>query len=140
MIDPDNPWLLLPHTLAANPDAVVAIPVFSPSDPESTLVLKAKRHLRRLPPELAAHLARQEAAVSGGTQPTDLPTHLEVGRVLLTIPADLAENLRGPAGERHVLWLVAVKRDHYDAVKRQTETGIVLPDAANVKGLGIIKP
>jgi hypothetical protein len=139
-IDPNHPWLLLPHTLATNPEAIVALPVFSPADPNSSLVLKARTVNRRLPPDLAAHIAQQQAEASGGSAQIELPTHLVVGRLLLTVPADLAENLRGPVEDRHVAYLVVVRRDQYDAVKRQAETGIVLPDASTAKGLGIIKP
>lgn len=139
-LDPDNPWLLLPHTLATSPDSVAALPVFLPSDPNSTLVLKARTVNRHLPPDLAAHIAQSRATASGGSSQVELPTHITVGRVLLTIPADLAENLRGPVKDRHVVWLVAVKRGCYDDVARQARSGIVLPDAKTVSGLGIIKP
>lgn len=139
-VDPDNPWLLFPYTLATAPGSIVAIPVFSPVDPAQSLVLKAKTVNRQLPPDLAAHIAQQQATASGGSSQVELPTHLVVGRVLLTVPADLAENLRGPDSEKHVYFLVVVKRDQYDEVKRQSESGIVLPDAKTVNGLGIIKP
>lgn len=138
--NPDDPWVLFPFTLATAPGSIVAIPVFSPVDPAQSLVLKAKTVNRQLPPDLAAHIAREQAAASGGSSQVELPTHLVVGRLLLTIPADLANNLRGPDADKHCYYLVVVRRDQYDEVKRQSESGIVLPDAKTVSGLGIIKP
>lgn len=139
-VNPDDPWILFPFTLAANPGSIVAIPVFSPADPTQSLVLKSRTVNRQLPPDLAAHIAQQQAAASGGSSQVELPTHLIVGRLLLTVPADLAVNLRGPDSDKHVYYMVVVRRDHYDEVKRQSESGIVLPDAKTVQGLGIIKP
>lgn len=139
-VNPDDPWVLFPFTLATSPGSIVAIPVFSPADPTQSLVLKAKTVNRQLPPDLAAHIAQQQAAASGGSSQVELPTHLTVGRVLLTFPADLADNLKGPNADKHCYYLVVVRRDQYNEVRRQSESGIVLPDAKTVSGLGIIKP
>lgn len=141
ILDPNNPLHLVPATLATNPGAVAVIPVFSPAAPDQTLVLRSRVHLRRLPPELAAQLARQEAESRGNGAKVEPPTHLEVGRLLLTIPADLAKNLRGPVEQRHPLWIFSVHRAVYDDAIRQATTGIVLPGhVAASTGGGIIKP
>lgn len=145
ILDPRNPLHLVPATLATNPELVVVLPVFSPHDPNSTLVLSAKRHRRRIPPDLAVKIAQAQAAESGnGSERVELPTHMEVGRVLLTVPADVAENLRGPAQDRHPVYLFMVHRSAYDAAIRQAETGIILPSTgiptANDAGPRIVKP
>lgn len=147
--DPNNPWFLIPATLATNPDAVAALPVFAPHDPASTLVLASKTKVRRLPPDLAARIAQHHAESQGNGTKVELPTHMEVGRLLLTIPADIALNLRGPVAERHPVYLVVVRRDAYDATVAQTESRIVLPGQVQfrdqpippfVSGLSIVKP
>lgn len=146
-LDPNNPLHLIPAALSADPSLVVCLPVFHPAAPNATLVLSAKLRTRRIPPELAAQLAQAEheasGAGSGGNgQCVDLPTHMEVGRLLLTVPADIAENLRGPAVDRHPLFMIAVRREYYDAAVRQSESGIVLPGGVHVTGGrgGIVKP
>lgn len=139
ILDPTNPLHLIPVTLATNPSAVAVLAVFSPHAPEETLVLRARRHLRRLPPDLALQLAQAEAEAQGNGTKIDPPTHLETGRLLLTIPADMALNLRGPASERHPLYLFSVHRSVYDAAMRQADSGLVLPTSSSPGG-GIIKP
>jgi hypothetical protein len=141
-----DPWSLVPFMLATHPSAVAAIPIFAPHDPDSTLILRARRHSQRIPPELAARIAQSQAAAASGStsEASQLPTHIDVGRLLLTIPADVAENFRGPVLDRHVAYLVLVQRDAYDGAKRQAETGIVLPGGP-VNGTvspfrGIVKP
>lgn len=131
-IDLTDPWNLIPAMLGNSPGAVAAIPVQVPHDPDSSLVLTAKVRTQPIPRELAERIAQEQAAASGGTggpqhAESPLPTHIEVGRLLLAIPSDLARNLHGPVGERHVAYLVVVHREAYDAAARQAETGIVLP-------------
>jgi hypothetical protein len=139
--DPTNPLFLIPATLAADPDSVAVLPVFSPHDPESSLVLRARTKLRRLPPDLAAELARRDAAASGNGERAALPTHLEVGHLLLTVPADVAQNLCGPLAERHPIYLFLVRREAYDNAVRQADTGLVLPGpGVGMPGRGIVKP
>lgn len=142
-----DPWQLLPTMLATNPSAVFSLPIFVPHDPDSTLILRARKHTQRIPPELAARIAQSQAAAAGGsTQEAGvLPTHIEVGRLLLTIPSDIADNFRGPVSDRHVAYLVLVERGAYNAVARQAESGIVLPGPrpVSVNGNGrplIVKP
>ena len=140
-LDPRNPFDIIPATLATNPDLVACVPVFEPHSPDSTLVLAAKLRTRRLPPELAVQWAQSEHEAAGGNGgPVDVPTHIQVGRVLLTIPADMAANLRGPVAERHPLWLLSVHRSAYDEAMRQAESGIILPGGVSVPGGGIVKP
>lgn len=124
-----DPFQLLPLMLATNPSAVFSLPIFVPHDPDSTLILRAHKHTRRIPPELAARIAQsQAAAAGGGTQEAGiLPTHIEAGRLLLTIPSDIADNFRGPVSDRHVAYLVLVERGAYDGAVRQAQSGIVLP-------------
>lgn len=142
--DPLNPLWLIPAALAAAPGAVVVLPVFHPAAPAATLVLGAKTHTRRIPPEMAQQLAQQEADSQGNGKKVELPTHMEIGRVLLTVPADIALNLRGPAAERHPVFLFSVHRDFYDSAVRQAESGIVLASTVPVAGPDysgrIIKP
>lgn len=138
LLNPDNPLDLIPAMLATNPEAVAVISVFAPADPDSSLVLGAKTHRRRLPPDLAAKIASDESAANGNGTHVKPPTHIDVGRLLLTIPADLAKNLRGPASERHPLVLIAVHRDAYDMAVRQAQSGIVLPNAQIVAGGKVI--
>lgn len=141
--DPNNPFFLIPATLAANPGLVVCLPVFAPAIPDHSLVLSVKRRLRPIPPELAAQLAQQEARSNGGGDkgPIVPPSHIEVGRLLLTIPADMADNLRGPVEERHPVYLISVHRDAYEEAKRQSESGIILPSSGKVvPGSVIVKP
>lgn len=138
-LDPRNPFDLLPATLATNPHLVACIPVFEPHSPDSTLVLAAKLRNRRLPLDLAAQWARSEHEAAGGNGgPVDVPTHITVGRLLLTIPADVAANLRGPVEERHPLWLMSVHRSAFDDAMRQAQSGIIL--RASIIGGGIVKP
>ena len=148
MLNPDVPLDLLRGALAAYPDAVAVLPIFAPAAPDETLVLSAKIRTRRLPPDLAAKLAAEDAGATGnGTRPA-LPTHITVGRLLLTVPADIAENLCGPAAERHPMCLVIVHRDVYNEAMRQARSGIVLagpgampPGVPPVGGGGrIVKP
>lgn len=142
--DPFNPLWLIPAALATAPGSVVVLPVFHPAAPTATLVLGAKTHTRRIPPELAAQLAQQEADGQGNGKKVELPTHMEIGRVLLTVPADVALNLRGPVQERHPVFIFSVHRSFYESAVRQAESGIVL--ATNVPVAGpdypgrIIKP
>lgn len=140
-LDPNNPLHLISATLAHHPHLVVTLPVFAPHDPNGTLVLRARTRMRRLPPELAAQLAQMQAEARGNGTHVEPPTHIEVGNVLLTIPADMAENLRGPAVNRHPVYLISVHRSAYDAAMRQAETGLVLPGSP-VAGSGgiIVKP
>lgn len=143
LLDPNNPLHLIPAALSTDPSLIVCLPVFHPAAPDATLVLSAKLRIRRLPPELAAQLAQAEHEASGGNgQHVQPPTHMEVGRVLLTVPADIAENLRGPAEGRHPLFMIAVRREYYDAAIRQSQSGIVLPGGVHVAGGrgGIVKP
>lgn len=141
LLDPNNPLHLIPAALSTDPSLVVCLPVFHPAAPEHTLVLSSKLRTRRIPPELAAQLAQAEHEASGGNgQRIDLPTHMEVGRLLLTVPADIAENLRGPVVDRHPLFMIAVRREYYDAAVRQSQSGIVLPGGVHVAGGGIVKP
>lgn len=143
-IDPTNPLQLIPYALATNPGAVVVLPVFHPAAPNATMVLKSRTILRKLPPELAEQLTRQAAVEQGNGRRIELPTHLEMGRVLLTTPADIAANLRGPVQERHLLFLFSVHRDLYDDLMRRAESGLVLPSEVRMptsgSGGGIIKP
>lgn len=112
------------------------IPVFAPHDPGSTLVVKAKKRVQAIPPEIAAQIAAEEAKARGegnGSGPsnqdpyTTIPTHIELGRLLLNVPADVADNLRGPVLERHPIFLIMVHRGFYDQAVRQADSGIVLP-------------
>lgn len=128
-LDLTNPWQLLPGMLAMNPSAVVALPVFVPHDPSSTLIIMAKRRRQAITPDIARQLAPEV------TRPHDLPTHVDVGRLLLTIPSDVAQNFRGPAGERHVAYLVLVQREAYDEAERQARSGIVLAGPGDVAGI-----
>lgn len=141
-LDPSNPFVLIPTALAQSPDLVVALPVYSPSAPDMTLVLGAKRHLKRLPPALALQMAQQEAQDKGnGSGPVKPPTHLEIGRLLLTVPVDMALNLRGPESERHPVFLISVHRSVYDEAVRQQRSGIVLPGVGMTNpGSRIVKP
>lgn len=147
-LDPRNPYHLLPATLATNPDAVVCLPIFSPHDPNSTLVLSAKLRTRAIPHDLAVEMARRQAeSIGSGNGSSDpqieLPTHMVVGRVLLTVPADIAENLHGPVQDRHPIYLFSVHRSVYDAAMRQAESGIVLASAMPTgpgPGTGLVKP
>lgn len=132
-LDLTNPWQLLPGMLASNPLAVVALPVFVPHDPSSTLIITAKRRRQAITPDIARQLAPE------GTRPQDLPTSIDVGRLLLTIPSDVAQNFRGPVGERHVAYLMLVQREAYDEAERQARSGIVLAgpqDVVNIAGNG----
>lgn len=145
-LDPNNPLDLIPATLATDPASVAVIPVFAPADAANTLVLSAKTRTRRLPPDLAAHMAKTAREAMGGngssSEAFEPPTHLEVGRVLLTVPADVARNLAGPAAGRHPTFIFMVRREMYDAAVRQAESGIVLADRLPT-GLpvpGIVKP
>lgn len=139
-LDPRNPFDLLPAALATDPDLVVCLPVFHPADPNGTLVLSAKRRTRRLPPDLAARIAQAESVNDGNGGPVTPPTHLEVGRLLLTVPADVAENLRGPIAERHPVFLMMVHRSFYDDAMRQANSGIILPGSVRGSGGGIVMP
>lgn len=140
--DPLNPLWLIPAALATAPGAVVVLPVFHPAAPASTLVLGAKTHTRRIPPELAAQLAQQEAQDQGNGKKVETPTHMVLGRVLLTVPADVAMNLRGPVQERHPTFIFQVHRSFYESAVRQAESGIVLAtNMPPVSGAGrIVKP
>lgn len=141
-LDPNNPFDLLPAALATDPDLVVCLPVFHPADPNGTLVLSAKRRVRRLPPDLAARIVQAEHDKAGPIPigPTTPPTHIEVGRLLLTVPADVAENLRGPAADRHPMFLMMVHRSFYTEAVRQANSGIILPSSAVAAGGRIVKP
>lgn len=138
-LDPQNPWHLLPGVLASNPDAVAALPVSVPHDPDGSLVLSAKTRTRRLPPDLAAKILRDAAAESGNGHDLVAPTHVEVGRVLLTTPADLAKNLAGPVADRHVVYLMVVRRDVYDGIMEQATSRIVRATSMPTGPL-IVKP
>lgn len=142
--DPLNPLWLIPAALATAPGAVVVLPVFHPAAPAATLVLGAKTHTRPLSPELAQQLAQQEADGQGNGKKVEPPTHITIGRVLLTVPADIAINLRGPTQERHPTFMFQVHRDFYDSAVRQAESGIVLASNMPVAGPDypgrIIKP
>jgi hypothetical protein len=130
-LDLTNPWGLIPGMLAMNPAAVVALPVFVPHDPSSTLIITAKRRRQAITPEIARQL------VPENTPAHELPTHVDVGRLLLTIPSDVAMSFRGPASGRHVAYLVLVAREAYDEAERQAKSGIVLAgpqDIAQVTG------
>jgi hypothetical protein len=150
LLDPQNPLDLIPAALATAPDAVVVIPVFAPGAPDATLVLRARTRIRPISPELAAKLAAEDVTTKGnGTRP-QIPTHIEIGQVLLAIPADVAKNLRGPVAERHPVYLFTVHRGFYEDAMRQATTGLVVPStvmpsapgggAGIVGGGRIIKP
>lgn len=129
-IDPNNPFQLIPLALSTDAASVVALPIYAPATPTTTLVIKAKNRTQRIPPELAAKIAAESPVPANGngngSSHPDTPTHIEVGRLLLTIPADIADNLNGPESERHPVYLMIVHRGMYDAAVRQAETGIVL--------------
>lgn len=137
-VDPNNPLSLIPFALATNPDAVAVLPIFHPAAPNATMVLRSRTILRRLPQELAEQMAQQAATEQGNGGKVELPSHLEIGRVLLTIPADVAQNLKGPAQDRHPLFMFAVRRELYDDLMRRAESGLVLPSMMPSGGSGII--
>ena len=151
-LDPNNPLHLISGALATNPEAVVTLPVFAPHDPDSTLVLRARKRVQRISPELAAKIQAEEVArhahthQGNGSTPPDLtlPTHIELGRLLLNVPADVADNLRGPVLERHPIYLIMVHRGFYDQAIRQADSGLIIPGSgpapASVVGSRIIKP
>lgn len=139
VLDPMNPLHLIPVALAQSPDSVIVLPVFAPHAPDSTLVLRAQKRRMPIPPEFARQLAQSDTATQGNGTCAEVPTHIDVGRLLLTVPADVAENLRGPVAQRHPLYLISVHRELYDDAIRQATSGIVLPGAP-MSGGGIIKP
>ncbi len=138
-LDPRNPFHLLAGVTAAFPDAVAALPVSVPHDPDASLVLKAKTRTRRLPPDLAAKIARDAASDAGNGHDLQAPTHIEVGRLLLTVPADIAKNLAGPLDSRHVVYLMVVRRDVYDGIMEQATSRIVRATSMPAGPL-IVKP
>lgn len=138
-LDPTNPHHLLAGVTAAFPDAVAALPVSVPHDPDSSLVLKAKTRTRRLPPDLAAKIAQDAASAAGNGHDIQTPTHIEVGRLLLTVPADIAKNLAGPVDSRHVVYLMVVRRDVYDGIMEQATSRIVRATSMPAGPL-IVKP
>lgn len=141
-----DPFQLIPAMLATHPAAVVALPVFVPSDPASTLIITSKKRRQPISPDLARRIAKEQAHGNGsaGHLAADLPTHIDVGRMLLTVPSDVAEAFRGPVAGRHVAYLILVHREAYDSVLRQAETGIVLAGPQDMPPRavrsGIIKP
>lgn len=139
ILDPNNILHLLPATLATNPGAVAVLPVFAPASPDTSLVIRARVKVQPIPKNIAQQLARAEAAGKGNGGPVQLPTEIEVGRLLLIVPADMAANLQGPEAGRHPLYLVSVYRSVYDAAVKQAETGIVLP-GSGIVGSGIVRP
>lgn len=132
-INPSNPLDVIPYCLMHDPSSVVAFPVLDPSDLTRSLVIKAHMKRQRIPPELAAKIAAEHAAMNNGHDP--IPTHVDVGRLLMVLPSDMVQNIKGPKENLDPIYMVTVRREVYDGLMRQANTGLILPSDPGAGGI-----